>query len=165
MTTAVVPGSFDPFTIGHLDLVRRAAALADTVIVAVSHNPNKTHLLDHTTRVSTIRDSLTQAGLSSVRVEALPTGLLVDFARQHGATHLIKGLRSSLDLAYEEPMARMNHSLEGIDTAFLLTAPELAHISSSLIREIAQLGRDVTDYVPAPVHTALTAALAAQHQN
>ncbi|CAM3997812.1 pantetheine-phosphate adenylyltransferase [Helcobacillus massiliensis] len=160
MTTAVVPGSFDPFTTGHLDLVRRASALVDRVIVAVSHNPNKNHLLDIETRLRTIRDTLEQEGLTTVTAEALPSGLLVDFAKGRGATHLIKGLRSQIDLAYEEPMARMNQHLEGIDTVFVLTDPSLSHISSTLVREVAGLGRDVSDFVPAPVLGALTATLA-----
>ncbi len=149
MATALVPGSFDPMTLGHLDLVRRAATAFDSVVVAVTHNPSKTHTLDCETRIAVIRDSVADAGLSDhVRVEALPGGLLVDGARQLGATHLVKGLRNGHDLAYEEPMARMNMDLAELDTFFILTDPTLAHVSSSLVREIHALGADITKFVP-----------------
>lgn len=163
MITALVPGSFDPFTMGHLDLVWRAAAVSDHVIVAVSKNPNKKHMLDFETRVSVIREALDECGLEcglarKVRVEQLPGGLLVDGARALGASHLVKGLRSATDLAYEEPMARMNMDLAGLDTLFLLTSPALAHVSSSLVREIHALGADITPFVPRSALRALGAA-------
>ena len=158
MTTVVLPGSFDPFTLGHLDLTRRATALGHHVIVAVSHNPSKQGLLDLEARTAAIRGSLAQEGLEgAAEVRTLPHGLLVDFCREVGAGAVVRGLRSQLDLAYEEPMARMNHHLAGIDTIFLLTDSSLAHISSSLVREVHALGGDVSDMLPAPSLEALHA--------
>ena len=158
MTTVVLPGSFDPFTLGHLDLTRRATALGHHVIVAVSHNPSKQGLLDLEARTAAIRGALAQEGLEgAAEVRTLPHGLLVDFCREAGAGAVVRGLRSQLDLAYEEPMARMNHHLAGIDTIFLLTDSNLAHISSSLVREVHALGGDVSDMLPAPSLEALHA--------
>ncbi|MDO5646054.1 MAG: pantetheine-phosphate adenylyltransferase [Dermabacter sp.] len=157
MPIALVPGSFDPFTLGHLDLVRRAAQVSDRVIVAVSHNPGKVTTLGIDVRVGIIRDTIQAEGLSErVSVEQLPAGLLVDGARALGATHLVKGLRGPTDLAYEEPMARMNMELAGLDTLFLLTDPRLAHVSSSLVREIFSLGADVGPFLPPAALAALT---------
>src|SRR5690606_5989146 len=108
MTTVVLPGSFDPFTLGHLDLTRRATALGHHVIVAVSHNPSKKGLLDLEQRTGAIRAALADEGLSEqAEVRTLPRGLLVDFCREVGAGAVVRGLRSQLDLSYEEPMARM----------------------------------------------------------
>ena len=158
MTTVVLPGSFDPFTLGHLDLTRRAAALGHRVIVAVSHNPSKKGLLDLEARTSAIRGALEQEGLAEqTEVRTLPRGLLVDFCREVGADAVVRGLRSQLDLAYEEPMARMNHHLAGTETLFLLTDQSLAHISSSLVREVHALGGDVSDMLPAASLEALGA--------
>ena len=159
MTTVVLPGSFDPFTLGHLDLTRRATALGHHVIVAVSHNPSKQGLLDLEARTAAIRGSLAQEGLEgAAEVRTLPHGLLVDFCREVGAGAVVRGLRSQLDLAYEEPMARMNHHLAGTETVFLLTDQSLAHISSSLVREVHALGGDVSDMLPAASLEALRTA-------
>ena len=160
MRTLVLPGSFDPFTLGHLDLARRAAALADQLIIAVSHNPNKQGLLDLETRCTAIDRTLEQEGLTDrVRTEVLSGGLLVDFCREHGAQAVVRGIRTQVDLSYEEPMTRMNHHLAGIDTVFLLTHSTLSHISSSLVREVAKLGGDVSDMLPAASASALREAL------
>ncbi|MCS6710843.1 pantetheine-phosphate adenylyltransferase [Brachybacterium sp. EF45031] len=149
MTTLVLPGSFDPFTLGHLDLARRAAALADEVVIAVSHNPSKAGLLSLEQRRRAIEETLQAEGLAPrVRVEDLPAGLLVDFCRRIGARAVVRGLRSQLDLSYEEPMARMNAHLAQVDTVFLLTDQSLAHISSSLVREVHALGGPVEDMLP-----------------
>lgn len=159
MASALIPGSFDPFTLGHMDLVRRAATAFDSVIVSVTHNPAKNHALDHDTRISVIRETVEEVGLGEkVRVVSLSGGLLVDWARELGATHLVKGLRNATDLAYEEPMARMNMDLAALDTFFLLTDPALAHVSSSLVREIHALGADVSRFVPPAALRALDAA-------
>lgn len=159
MTTVVLPGSFDPFTLGHLDLTRRATALGHHVIVAVSHNPSKKGLLDLEQRTGAIRAALADEGLSEqAEVRTLPRGLLVDFCREVGAGAVVRGLRSQLDLSYEEPMARMNHHLAGTDTVFLLTDQSLAHISSSLVREVHALGGDVSDMLPAASLEALRTA-------
>ena len=161
MSTVVLPGSFDPFTLGHLDLTRRAVALGHHVIIAVSHNPSKKGTLDLETRTTTITAVLEADGLTgSVEVRALPKGLLVDFCREVGAGAVIRGLRSQLDLAYEEPMSRMNHHLAGIDTVFLLTDASYSHISSSLVREVHVLGGDVSDMLPGPSLDALRTAAA-----
>ena len=161
MSTVVLPGSFDPFTLGHLDLTRRAAALGLHVIIAVSHNPSKQGTLDLETRKAAITTTLEQEDLSgAVEVRTLPRGLLVDFCREVGATAVIRGLRSQLDLAYEEPMARMNHHLADVDTVFLLTDSAWSHISSSLVREVHGLGGDVSDMLPGPSLDALRAAAA-----
>jgi pantetheine-phosphate adenylyltransferase len=141
MSTLVLPGSFDPFTLGHLDLVRRGAALGDELIIAISHNPSKKGLLPPETRREVIDETLRQEGLDQVvRTQMLPAGLLVDFCREHGAGAVVRGVRSQLDFSYEESMARMNHHLAGIDTLFLFTDARYAHISSSLVREVATLG-------------------------
>ncbi|MGO1286329.1 MAG: pantetheine-phosphate adenylyltransferase [Brachybacterium sp.] len=161
MSTVVLPGSFDPFTLGHLDLTRRAAALGHHVIIAVSHNPSKKGMLDLEARKSAITQTLAQEQLSEqVEVRTLPKGLLVDFCREVGAGAVVRGLRSQLDLAYEEPMARMNQHLAAVDTVFLLTDSTLAHISSSLVREVHALGGDVSDMLPEPSLDALSAATA-----
>lgn len=159
MSTVVLPGSFDPFTLGHLDLARRAADLADRVVIAVSHNPSKKGLLGLDARKDAIAQTMQQEGLSgTVEVQTLPGGLLVDFCREIGAGAVVRGLRSQLDLAYEEPMARMNRHLAEIDTVFLLTETSLAHISSTLVREVHALGGEVSNMLPAPSQQALAAA-------
>ena len=159
MHIALVPGSFDPFTLGHLDLVRRAASLTDRVIVGVAHNPSKRHTLDLQTRTEVIEESVKHAGLSaSVSVAALRPGLLVRAAAELGVTHIVKGVRGAHDLTYEEPMARMNRELGGFDTLFLMTDPSYSHVSSSLVREIHALGGDVQKYLPEASMRALSQA-------
>ncbi|MBE9405187.1 pantetheine-phosphate adenylyltransferase [Brachybacterium sp. Marseille-Q2903] len=159
MRTVVLPGSFDPYTLGHHDLTRRAAAVAERVVIAVTHNPSKKGLLDVEARTRAITACIANEGLdSAVEVRTLGSGLLVDFCREVGAGAVVRGLRSQLDLAYEEPMARMNRHLAGVDTIFLLTDSRYAHISSSLVREVHKLGGDVTDMLPAPSLDALAAA-------
>ncbi|MGO2361460.1 MAG: pantetheine-phosphate adenylyltransferase [Brachybacterium tyrofermentans] len=159
MSTVVLPGSFDPFTLGHLDLTRRAVALGHHVIIAVSHNPSKKGLLDLETRTSTIGAVARADGLcAAVEESTRPAGLLVGFCREGGADAGVRGLRSQLDLAYEEPMARMNQHLAGTDTVFLLTDSTYSHISSSLVREVHSLGGDVSDMLPPASLDALRAA-------
>lgn len=160
MRIVVLPGSFDPFTLGHLDLARRATAFADEVIIAVSHNPSKKNLLGFEERRAIIDSALSEAGLAaSVRTDALPDGLLVEYCRSVGAHAVVRGLRGQADLAYEEPMVRMNRHLADIDTVLLLTAPELSHISSSLVREVAALGGEVSDMLPPAAISAVLAAV------
>lgn len=159
MSTVVLPGSFDPFTLGHLDLARRAAAIAGRVVIAVAHNPSKTPLLDVDARRAVIEETLAAEGedlAERIEVRMLPSGLLVDFCREIGAQAVVRGLRSQMDLAYEEPMARMNAHLAGIDTMFLLTDQRWAHVSSSLVREVRRLGGDVSDMLPPAAQQALT---------
>ncbi|MDO5661496.1 MAG: pantetheine-phosphate adenylyltransferase [Brachybacterium sp.] len=160
MSTVVLPGSFDPFTLGHLDIARRAAALVDEVVIALAKNPNKRGLLGLDERCRAIDETLAEQGLQDrVRTAVLDGGLLVDFCRSVGARAVVRGLRSQADLAYEEPMVRMNAHLADIDTMLLLTTSSYAHISSSLVREVARLGGDVTDMLPAPSRRALERAL------
>jgi pantetheine-phosphate adenylyltransferase len=149
VATALCPGSFDPVTNGHLDIIERTARHWDEVIVAVTRNPQK----------SQSRFSLEErqemlgkavAHLGNVRIEAL-TGLVVDFAREHGAEAIVKGLRAVSDFEYELQMAQMNKRLSGIDTFFVSTSPEYSFLSSSLVCEVAKFGGDVTAMVPSGV--------------
>ena len=145
---AVVPGSFDPVTLGHLDVIERAAGLFDELHVVVVHNPGKTALLPIAQRVSLIQESITEAGLpDSIVVTSWSVGLLVDYCTDVGAIALVKGIRSQIDVAYETPMAIVNRNLAGVETVFLLPDPAHAHVSSSLVRQVASLGGDVTPYV------------------
>jgi pantetheine-phosphate adenylyltransferase len=154
---AVCPGSFDPVTNGHVDVIRRAAGLFDEVVVAVLGNPAKRGLFDVPERVELIEASL--AGLPGVRVDAVGGGLLVDYCRSIGASAVVKGLRSGTDFAYELPMALMNRHLTGLETVFLPGDPTLEHVSSSLVKEVAAHGGDVRGLVPDPVLDRLLARL------
>lgn len=148
---AVYPGSFDPFTVGHLDIAERAGELFDELVIAVVHNPNKTPMFSLVDRVELVEQTLTEAGLSGIRVVALESGLLVDLCTDVGAEVIVKGARSATDVDFEFPMAQINRELSGIETAILMSAPELSHISSSLVRQLAQNGGDVRKYVAKPV--------------
>ena len=153
MTTAVCPGSFDPITNGHLDIVTRASRHFDEVVVLVTGNPTKTSgLFSIDERVELIRDVISH--LPNVRVDSWG-GLLVDYTSAHHITALVKGLRSSLDYEYELPMAQMNRRLTGVDTYFLLTDEKYGYISSSLTKEVAKFGGDVTGLVPETVREAM----------
>jgi pantetheine-phosphate adenylyltransferase len=155
--TAVCPGSFDPVTNGHVDVVRRAAALFDEVVVAVLGNPAKAGLFTPDERVELIEASL--VGVDGVRVEAVPGGLLVDYCRRIGAGAVVKGLRSGTDYAYELPMALMNRHLTGLETVFVPGDPAFVHVSSSLVKEVAGHGGDVAGLVPDVVLPRLLARL------
>ncbi|MBX3091973.1 MAG: pantetheine-phosphate adenylyltransferase [Cryobacterium sp.] len=149
---AVVPGSFDPITLGHLDVIDRAATLFDELHVLVVHNPDKTALLPVAQRVALIERSIAEAGLpSNIKVMSWSVGLLVDYCTDVGAIALVKGVRSQVDVAYETPMAIVNRNLAGVETIFLLPDPAHAHVSSSLVRQVASLGGDVSPYVPKAV--------------
>lgn len=153
MNTAVCPGSFDPITNGHLDIVTRATRHFDQVIVLVTGNPTKTSgLFTLDERVELIREVM--ADNPRVQVDSWG-GLLVDYTSAHGITALVKGLRSSLDYEYELPMAQMNRRLTGVDTYFLFTDEKYGYISSSLTKEVAKYGGDVTGLVPEPVRRAM----------
>jgi pantetheine-phosphate adenylyltransferase len=153
---AVVPGSFDPVTLGHLDVIRRAARLYDELVVLVVHNPGKTPMLPLAERVDLIERVIRDAGLpATVRVDSWGAGLLVDYCRRVGASVLVKGVRSQLDVAYETPMALVNRDLADVETVMLLPDPAHAHVSSSLVRQVEALGGDVAPYVPAAVAEAL----------
>ena len=149
---AVVPGSFDPITLGHLDVIGRAARIFDEIHVLVVHNPGKTALLPIAQRVTLIEQAIQDAGLpKNITVTSWSVGLLVDYCVEVGATVIAKGIRSQIDVAYETPMAIINRDLAGVETVFLLPAPDHAHVSSSLVRQVASLGGDVTPYVPRAV--------------
>lgn len=158
MSIAVCPGSFDPVTLGHLDLIVRARGLFDEVIVGIAHNAAKRSLLDAETRVALVRDAV--ADLPGVRVAVVP-GLLADFCRQVGAVAVVKGLRGGADFDAEHPMALMNRHLTGVETVFVVGDPSLAHIASSMVKDVARHGGEVGDLVPPGVVPALRAALAA----
>ena len=155
MRVAVVPGSFDPVTLGHVDVIGRAAGLFDRLHVVVTHNPAKQALLDVDERVRLVRESLADAGVEGVQVDSWSAGLLVDYCRRVGAQAIVKGLRSSTDAAYETPMALVNRDLAGVETLFLVAQPATSHVSSSLVRQVASLGGDVSPYVPRVVAEAL----------
>lgn len=149
---AVVPGSFDPITKGHLDVILRAAILFDEVHVVVVHNPDKQTLLSAKQREQLVRESIAeQSPQARVKVAVWESGLLVDYCKQVGAKVLVKGIRSQVDVAYETPMVLMNRSLAAVETIFLLPNPAYSLVSSSLVRQVHALGGDVSEYVPAAV--------------
>jgi pantetheine-phosphate adenylyltransferase len=153
----VCPGSYDPVTMGHVDVITRAAALYDEVIVVVLHNSTKHGTFGVDERMKLLDSAL--EGVPNVRIEAFAGRLLVDVCREAGAQAIVKGLRSDTDFAYELPMALMNRHLSGVETVFLPGNPSFGHISSSLIKEVAALGGDITGLVPEEVRTALMARL------
>ncbi|MBN9632261.1 MULTISPECIES: pantetheine-phosphate adenylyltransferase [Leifsonia] len=154
---AVVPGSFDPVTLGHLDVIERAARLWDEVHVLVVHNPDKSALLPIAQRVALIERSIEDAGIGGrIIVASWSVGLLVDYCTDVGADVLVKGIRSQVDVAYETPMAIVNRHLADVETVFLLPDPANAHVSSSLVRQVASLGGDVSPYVPPAVSELLS---------
>jgi pantetheine-phosphate adenylyltransferase len=142
---AVCPGSFDPVTRGHLDIIGRAAQLFDEVVVAVGRNPGKNALFQPDERVSMLVEACSAWPGVSV---TLFDGLLVDFCRAVGVPVIVKGARSEADFGYELPMAHMNRALTGVDTVLLPSAPEWSFVSSSLVREVALLGGDVGQFLP-----------------
>ncbi|WP_053388240.1 pantetheine-phosphate adenylyltransferase [Leucobacter japonicus] len=146
---AVVPGSFDPVTMGHLDVILRAARIFDELHVLVVHNPNKTAMLPITERMSLIQKSLADAGApTNITVASWSVGLLVDYCTEVDASVLVKGIRSQIDVSYETPMAIMNRSLADVETVFMLPDPAHAHVSSTLVRQVSEMGGDVSPYVP-----------------
>ena len=163
MKVAVYPGSFDPITNGHVDVIRRASRVFDHVVVAVLGNPRKTPLLPAAARVEVIRASLADDPALAEVVEIRTfDGLTVDFCRQVGAAFLVRGLRAIADFDAELQLAHNNHQLApDVDTVFFMTSLEHSYISSSLVKEIAMFGGDVTSMVPMPAAAALASALRA----
>jgi pantetheine-phosphate adenylyltransferase len=160
VSTAVCPGSFDPITLGHLDIVRRARRMFDVVVVGVARNAAKNALLEPQERVELARAALAaDPETADVRVEAVP-GLLVDFCRDVGAVAVVKGLRGGADFDAEQPMALMNRHLTGVETVFLPGDQRYAHVASSLVKDIARYGGPIDDLVPPGVGDAVRAALA-----
>jgi pantetheine-phosphate adenylyltransferase len=150
----VCPGSFDPVTNGHLDIISRAASLQDEVVVAVGANLAKNGLFSVGERMEMLSEVL--AGYANVRVDTFD-GLLVDFCRANDISAIVKGLRAVSDFEYEMTMAQMNYSLAGLETLFMTTNPLYSFLRSSLVREIAKYGGDVSGLVPAPVLSRLIA--------
>ncbi len=148
MTRAVCPGSFDPVTNGHVDIFRRASALFDELIVATGTNVSKSRLFEPDERLEMLREAC--ADLPNVTVMGF-TGLIVDFCREQGAQAIVKGLRGGNDYEYELPMAQMNAHLTGVETVFVPTTASLGYVSSSLVKEVASLGGDVSALVPPAV--------------
>ncbi len=154
---AIYPGSFDPITNGHLDVIQRAAKLFDEVVVAVAFNEQKTSLFPVDERVALIQHA--SATVPNIRIERFD-GLLVDFARQQQASAVVRGLRAISDFEFEFQMALMNRKLEPeIETIFMMPAEKYTYISSRIVKEIARLGGDVTAFVPASVAEALQTRL------
>ena len=153
MRRLVYPGSFDPVTNGHLDIVSRAARLADELIVAVLRNPNKTALFSVDERLEMLREVTKE--LDNVRVAKFK-GLIVDFCKTNDVSAIVKGLRAVSDFDYELQMAQMNYNQAGVETLFVSTNPLYAFLSSSLVKEFAKYGGDVTSLVPEPVLDRLT---------
>jgi pantetheine-phosphate adenylyltransferase len=158
---AVYPGSFDPVTNGHLDIVQRALTVFDRVVVAVLQNPRKAPLLDAPTRVGVLREALDAAGMPAGRADvATFDGLTVDAVRAHGAASIVRGLRAISDFEAEMQLAHNNRALApDIDTVFFMTAVEHGYVSSSLVKEIAEFGGDISEMVPPAAVAALRAAL------
>jgi len=145
---AICPGSFDPVTNGHLDVFTRAARIAEEVTVAVLVNPKKAGMFSVEERMEILRE--VTADLPNVRIDSFH-GLLVDYCREHGIEAIVKGLRAISDFDYELQMAQMNHRLAEVETLFVSTNPQYSYLSSSLIKEVARYGGDVTGLVPQAV--------------
>jgi pantetheine-phosphate adenylyltransferase len=145
MRRAVCPGSFDPVTLGHLDIVERASKIYDEVTVAVLVNKKKSSLYTVEERMALLAD--VTAGYGNVKVDSFH-GLLVDYCQAHGIPVIVKGLRAISDFDYELQMAQMNHGLAGVETMFMTTNPLYSFLSSSLVKEVATYGGDVSALVP-----------------
>ncbi len=159
MKRAVCPGSFDPMTLGHLDVVERASALFDEVVIAVLVNTTKASLFTVAERIAMIKPVV--AKYPNVRVDSW-SGLLVDYCKQNGIAAIVKGLRAVSDFDYELQMAQINLQLEKVDTLFLAATPIYSFLSSSMVKEIARYGGDVSSLVPAEILPELKARLAEQ---
>ena len=149
MKTAIYPGSFDPVTLGHLDIIKRSAALDDHLIVGVLNNSSKTPLFSVDERVNMIKD--VTSDIPNVEVMSF-SGLLVDFARQHNVQVIIRGLRAVTDFEYELAMSQTNRVANpNVDTIFLNTSLKYAYLSSSIVKEVAQYGGDISKFVPSQI--------------
>jgi pantetheine-phosphate adenylyltransferase len=143
--TALCPGTFDPVTNGHLDIIERAARRFDSLVVGVLDNPTKEPMFGSEERVQMLKE--VTASHANVEVDSF-AGLLVDYARRKGADLVVKGLRAVSDFEFEIQMAQMNHRLAGVETVFMTTDPRWSFLSSSLVKEVARLGGDVSGLVP-----------------
>ncbi|HXF56800.1 MAG TPA: pantetheine-phosphate adenylyltransferase [Actinomycetota bacterium] len=142
---ALCPGTFDPVTNGHIDIIERASRVFDTVVVAVLENPAKQPLFSVDERVAMLKEAT--AGLPRVEVASF-SGLLVDYARARGASVVVKGIRAVSDFDVELQMAQMNRGMSGLETVFMPTSPQWSYLSSSLIKEVVRFGGDVSGLVP-----------------
>ena len=159
MRRAVCPGSFDPVTLGHLDIIGRSAALYDEVLVAVGLNASKKRMFSFEERTEMLREATTS--WPNVSVTSFD-GLIVDFCKAHDVQVIVKGLRAISDFDYELQMAQMNHGLQGVETMFMTTNPLYSFLSSSLVKEVATYGGDVANLVPDVVHQRLLARVREQ---
>ncbi|MEO8462488.1 MAG: pantetheine-phosphate adenylyltransferase [Chloroflexota bacterium] len=164
MSVAVYPGSFDPVTNGHLDVLGRALGVFDRVIVAVLRNPRKEPLLDAETRMTVLRAAISESGLPVDRIDVNSfDGLTVEAVRSYGGTSIVRGLRAVSDFEVEMQLAHNNRRLAPeVDTVFFMTAVEHGYVSSSLVREIASFGGDVSGMIPPAAVIALEVALASR---
>jgi pantetheine-phosphate adenylyltransferase len=154
---AACPGSFDPVTNGHIDIISRASALFDEVVVAVGVNKSKKRLFSPEERIEMLTEAC--AAYPNVRIDSFD-GLLTDFCKDHDVNAIVKGLRAVSDFDYELQMAQMNSSLSGVETVFVPTSPEYSFLASSLVKEVATYGGDVSRLVPPFVLDRLTSRLA-----
>jgi pantetheine-phosphate adenylyltransferase len=150
--TALCPGTFDPVTNGHLDIIGRASETFETVVVGALENPSKQPMFSLEERVAMLKEACTS--MPNVTVVSF-RGLLVDLARAHGDAVIVKGLRAISDYEYEIQMAQMNHRLAGVETLFMSTSPRWSFLSSSLVKEVARFGGDVSGLVPDHVRASL----------
>jgi pantetheine-phosphate adenylyltransferase len=155
---AVYPGVFDPVTLGHMDIIRRGAALFDRLIVAVAVNPEKRSFFTLEERIALVREAA--SGIPRVTVDSYH-GLTVEFVARHGASVILRGLRQHSDFEYEYQLALTNRTISGVETLFVMADEKVAFISSRLVREVAGLGGDVSQFVPKNVAKALREKLAA----
>lgn len=160
MVKAICPGSFDPVTNGHIDVFTRAAALFEEVTVGVLINKKKASLFSVEERIELLREVCAEQ--PNIRVDSFH-GLLVDYCREHEISVVVKGLRAVTDFDYELQMAQMNHRLSGVETLFLTTNPIYGYLSSSLVKEVATYGGDITNLVPELVQRRVAQQLAGQH--
>ena len=159
--TALCPGTFDPVTNGHLDIIQRAARCFDDVVVAVLENPAKLALFGVEERVAMLKEAV--ADIDHVQVESF-SGLLVDYARSRGSAMVVKGLRAVSDFDFELQMAQMNSRMAGVETFFVATSPQWSYLSSSLVKEVVRFGGDVTGLVPRAVQQRLEEKLAREKE-
>lgn len=153
---AIYPGSFDPITLGHLSVLKRAASVFDKVEIIVVHNPGKFAIFSTAERVELVKKALLETNSpNNISVSSLESGLLVTKAKELGAKAIVKGFRTASDVEYELPMSQVNRDLSGIETVFFASEPGFGFVSSSLVRQVSELGGDVSGYVTASVAKAL----------
>jgi pantetheine-phosphate adenylyltransferase len=148
MKKAVFPGSFDPITLGHIDIVERALPLFDEIVVAIGHNASKKYMWSLEDRLRFLEETF--SGQPKVRIGQYH-GLTADYCKQLGASYILRGLRNSLDFSYEKSIAQSNRAIGGVDSLFIISSPETSHISSTIVRDIARHGGDISSLVPKSV--------------